>query len=75
MIIFVTACQHKNSPIYRKNDRKVQLITVRSTTLDEFYCDFLYVNLALDHELTKTKKDYQGRQSFEEYQGYQGYQG
>ena len=32
----------KSSPTYRKNDRKVLLITVRSTTLDAFYCDFLY---------------------------------
>ena len=29
--------------IYRKNDRKVLLITVRNTTLDAFYCDFLYL--------------------------------
>ena len=33
----------KSSPIYRKNDRKVLLITVRSTTLDAFYWYFLYV--------------------------------
>ena len=36
----------KSLPIYRKNDRKVLVITVHSTTLDEFYCDFLYIRIA-----------------------------
>ena len=41
--IFTLHVNTKSLPIYRKNDRKVLLITVRSTTLDAFYWDSLYV--------------------------------
>ena len=48
----------RSSPIYRKNDRKVLLITVRSTTLDAFYWDSLYVtHKSVDYYLRNPQID------------------